>query len=254
MRLEHKTVRAELKMDDGGSGEARIATLNVVDKDGDVTLPGFFGDAQVAHLLPAHDWSHVPMGKGRVVERGDAAYVAFQINTEIAAARDWQSALKFDLANPPAIQEWSYGFRVHADAWKEEQRDGRRVRLMGPRPDGSPGAIVHEFSPVVVGAGEGTGTVAVKGRGARYVEELDAAVEALRSIVARTKAVRGLRREKGGDLAPDRLKAIREIAEELPGLGLELGELLTDVARTDPANLFADFIRVTGKARAALSS
>ncbi|CAN0424065.1 unnamed protein product, partial [Phaeothamnion confervicola] len=39
-----------------GSGQIVVATLGVIDHDGDVTLPGFFGRQNIV-LLPSHDWN-----------------------------------------------------------------------------------------------------------------------------------------------------------------------------------------------------
>ena len=57
-------------------------TLNVIDKDGDVTLPGFFGRQEVS-MLPAHDRHHVPLGKGTIEEVGDEAIAQIKMNLDI---------------------------------------------------------------------------------------------------------------------------------------------------------------------------
>ncbi len=82
----------------------------------------------------------------------------------------------FDLSNGRPVQEYSYGYEVVDSAM--EQRGGASVRLL-KRLD------VFEVSPVLKGAGEGTGTIAMKnatlkGRHfARLMTDLDALAAAL---------------------------------------------------------------------------
>lgn len=147
---------------DTGMVVAVIATLNVVDKDGDVTLPGFFGEQEVV-MLPCHDWGHIPLGKGRVYESGDKAVAEMKMNLDLESAREWHSALAFDLKNGRPLQQYSYGFNILSGGSSDGEKDGRKVRFLQPAPGGAPGCKVHEISPVLVGAGEGTGTLAVKG-------------------------------------------------------------------------------------------
>lgn len=141
-----------------GSGRMVVATLNAIDLDGDVTLPGFFG-RQTAMMVPTHDWSHVPIGKGVVYETGNEALVDFQLNMGIEAARDWHAAIKFDLENPPALQQYSYAFILKTGGARKGTFDSRPVRFLQPLSDGSPGALVFEFSPVLRGAGIRTRTL-----------------------------------------------------------------------------------------------
>lgn len=145
------------QIDERGHGRAVFATLNVVDKDGDVTEPGAFGEQEV-FVLPTHNWGSVPLGKGRISEEGDQAVVDFQLNLDTEAGREWHQALKFDMANGTPLQEWSYGFTIKES--EQETRDGESVRVLKAMD-------VHEVSPVIVGAGEGTRTLAVKHGGTK---------------------------------------------------------------------------------------
>lgn len=155
MRLERKRFRAEVKAaSDAGDFEAVIATLGVIDHDGDMIAPGVFGGAVVS-VVPNHDHSSIPLGKARIEERGNLAVAVGKFNLDIRAAKDWYSALKFDLANGDPVQEWSFGFQILQKM--DEISDGKRVRVL-QRLD------TMEVSPVLRGAGMGTRTVAVKGR------------------------------------------------------------------------------------------
>ncbi len=148
--MERKSFKLEL--DEKGTGSAIIATLDVVDLDGDLTEPGAFGKQSV-RVIPSHDWRHVPIGKGVVSEDGDKTIADFKLNLEIPAARDWYEAFKFDLANGEPMQEWSYGFDILEAG--EREIDGQKVRILKK-------LKVHEISPVLLGAGVGTGTLDIK--------------------------------------------------------------------------------------------
>lgn len=156
--LKRKTFGFELKqLSDDGTGTARIATLNVIDKDGDVARPGDFGEQMVA-VMPAHNWSHPMLGKARVYEKGDEVLADFKLNLKSASGREWYETLKFDLENGPPIQEWSYGY--DAPDFEMGEFDGQRVRFLN-KPGGD-GIKAHEISPVLLGAGENTVTLDIK--------------------------------------------------------------------------------------------
>lgn len=154
--MQTKSVTIEA-MDEAGKGLVRIATLSAVDHDGDTYLPGAFswkdGGGQWCSILPAHNRSKAPLGKARVYEEGDSALAETHFNLAIPEAKSWHSAIMFDLAQGKSVQEYSYGFDLLD--FEYQQRDGERVRLF-KRVD------VHEISPVLQGAGVGTGTLTMK--------------------------------------------------------------------------------------------
>ena len=153
MEIERK-LGVELKqLDEEGTGLARIATLDVIDADGDVTVKGAFGEQHV-QVLPTHDWGSVPLGKARVFEKGNEALAEFKLNLETVVGKEWHAALRFDLHDGKPIQAWSYGFSVE-EASFEERDDVGRVRILEK-------IKVHEVSPVVIGSGVDTGTLAIK--------------------------------------------------------------------------------------------
>lgn len=154
----------DVKAAPDGSVEAVIATLNVKDHDGDVTLPGFFGSDHPAVIVGSHDWSQIMLGKGRINEQDDLAVFSGKFNLDDPEAKALHSKLMYDLEHPPAAIEWSYGFEVLPGGRKAGQHAGENVSLLGPLDDGSPGAKVWEVSPVLAGAGMGTGTIAAKTR------------------------------------------------------------------------------------------
>jgi len=146
------------KMDEAGSGLARIATLSAVDLDGDTYERGAFGwkegGGQWVPILPAHDRRAMPLGKAWVYEEGDAALAGLHLNLATQAGKDWHATLRFDLDKGNPVQQWSYGYDiVDADF---EQRGEKRVQVL-KRLD------VEEISPVIRGAGVGTATLSIKG-------------------------------------------------------------------------------------------
>lgn len=237
MKHETKSLTIE-KMESNGQGLARIAVLSAIDHDGDTYLPGAFswkeGAEQWASILPAHQRSAMPLGKARIYEDGDAAFAELHLNLDTPAGKDWHSTLKFDLANGRAVQEWSYGFGV-LDSQIEE-RSGDRVRVL-KRLD------VHEVSPVLRGAGVGTATLSMKGRGS-FSDQLDALLEEIDDVIARAGSVKALREAEGRDMSKARL-------EQLAGLKARLDALLAggDPTGTDEADAKAE-----EKARAELEA
>lgn len=162
--MERKTIRAAIKeAGEDGSFEAVVATFGVVDHDGDIIEHGAFGD-QTMPVMPAHDAQHVPLGKARIEERGELAVAVGQFNMDIVAGREWSSALRFDLARPPAVQEWSWGFVTIKD--EADTVDGVSVRRLIE-------LDVREVSPVLRAASIGTGTLSAKRRKAERVSDID---------------------------------------------------------------------------------
>ncbi|MCP4976493.1 MAG: hypothetical protein GY931_10055, partial [Maribacter sp.] len=131
MEEEIKTFNIDLEKAikiEKGEGSAIIAELNVIDLDGDVTLPGAFGEQHV-NIQPAHD-THVPrLGKGVLKEDGKYAIADFKFNLapEAITAKEWYSSLKFDMKNGTPLQEWSYGFRIEEADYG--QFEGKEVRF-----------------------------------------------------------------------------------------------------------------------------
>ncbi|ANN16246.1 hypothetical protein SD37_11720 [Amycolatopsis orientalis] len=149
----HKNLsRVQIKSADKGQVSAVFATFNVVDKDGDVTLPGAFEDgAEVLISSYQHtSWQGaLPVGKGVIRTTDKEAILEGQFFMDTTAGRDTFEVVK----QIGARQEWSYGFDV-IDA-ESGMFDGQDVMLLKK-------LKTHEVSPVLVGAGVNTRTLAVK--------------------------------------------------------------------------------------------
>ncbi len=237
MDMERKSITHLKALTDEGVGLARIATLNVIDSDGDITRPGAFGEQNVK-VLPTHNWGAVPLGKARVFEKGDEVLAEFRINLDTAGGKDWHSALKFDLADGKGLIEWSYGFSLEDS--ETETRDGESVRIIKK-------VTVHEVSPVMLGAGVNTGTVAIKGggkSGLSLLDQIKAALADVDAVTDRLAEVVKLRAEDGRSLGVDSILVARDLKDALDR-AYALSDRLVDVmfkgSPEDAGKLFAQF-------------
>lgn len=144
----------ELKKDKPGSFIARIATLNVIDKDGDVTLPGAFPEGK-SILISAYmhgSWQGaLPAGKAIIHEKGDEVLVEGEFNLNSESGKEHYETVKF----APDLQEWSYGF-IPQEFEMDAQFEGNKVKRILKKLD------VFEASPVLRGAGMNTATLGIK--------------------------------------------------------------------------------------------
>lgn len=221
---------ASLKKLDEGVLSVVFATMNVVDKDGDVALAGFYGKQDIV-MVPAHDWSHVPIGKGVTREEGDLAIADIKLNLEIQAAKDWLSAIKFDLANGEPKQEYSYGFKVLEGGSERGDRDGKQVRYLKPREDGTPGSKIWEVSPVLVGAGEKTRTLSAKSvAGKTFADESQAVLDAAEGLVERVEVLAAIRAKDGRELGAPAKEKLAAMAISFDAYAKKLAALTAPVA------------------------
>lgn len=233
-------------LDEQGAVSFVVATLNDIDKDGDVTLPGYFGEQHTV-MVPVHDWNHVPIGKGRIYEQGDEAIAEVKLNLAIPAAKDWHEALKFDFENQPALQEYSYGFTVLEGGSEFGEYKGRRVRFLKARPDGTPGVKVHEVSPVLVGAGNGTRTLGVKRAPTKFADEAQAVLTAVRALSDRAAEVLTMRQQEGKALGAASVDLLTQVEAELKRLSALLAPMPAAEPDTTQAELEREFLRFAAR-------
>ena len=219
MNLERKTITMQLK--DGEKGElvAQFSTFDVVDKDGDVVLASAFTPGQEVPLTWSHDWS-APVGKGTIVVEPTRALFAGRFFTETEAGKEAYKTVK---AMGP-LQQYSWGFQVTDSAY--ETRNGEPVRVIR-------GAKVFEVSPVLVGAGENTATLAIKA-GQPYVEQAEAALAAAKALVGRTEVLAALRAKEGRVLSTANREKLGALLDALSTVSQEIGSLLEATARPEP--------------------
>ncbi|WP_207926439.1 phage major capsid protein [Actinocrispum wychmicini] len=199
--MNTKRLRVEVKDPDRGEVTAVFATLNAIDSDGDVAIPGAFTDgAPVRISAYGHTtWQGaLPVGKGVIRTTEREAILDGQFFLDTTAGRDTFAVVK----QMGELREWPYGYDPVTFSYGEQ--DDRPVRFLE--------AIrVYEVSPVLRGAGVDTRTLAVKSGPLTLVDEARAVLAAVTDLNDRAADVVAKRRPKG------------------KGLGLVSAELLTDL-------------------------
>lgn len=199
----------EVKDADKGEVTAVFSTFNVIDLDGDVTLPGAFEDGtpvRISAFGHASWGSALPVGKGVIRATDTEAVLEGRFFLNTSHGRDTFEVVK----EMGEMQEWSYSVEPTKHSFGEF--DGRRVqfleKLKGP----------HEVSPVLAGAGINTRTLAVKGEGAKFSDEALAVLAAVTSLADRAADVLAKRQEKGKGLGVESADLIAQVTAEMARL------------------------------------
>lgn len=215
----------ELKLSETGEIELAFAQLNVVDSDGDVTLPGAFPTKDVPMSAYGHtSWDgELPVGRGTISESGDWAILRGQFFMDTSAGRETHATIK----GLGELAEYSYGYVPLDHSFG--QVDGKSVRYL-KRLD------VFEVSPVLRGAGLGTHTRAIKsgapGTDAPFAAQLSWYSEGLPALLDRFKGHAAARSTEGRKLSRADRAALEDHVEVLAAqLDAARGLLVT----ADPA-------------------
>ena len=213
--METKTYKAKAMIEgDAGRVVAQFATLNVIDLDGDVTLPGAFGSQEVRLAAWGHNWGTLPVGKGSIGESGDKAVFDGVFFLETEAGREHYLTVKA-LGD---LQEWSYGFQVSES--EAGQFEGREVRFLKQM-------TVTEVSPVMRGAGIDTQTLAIKGYGSLTFEAHSEQVLAdLQGFADRAGALAALRAKEGRVLSTANMTRIMALMSRMREMADEMEEMM----------------------------
>lgn len=167
MREKRLTGRLLKAPDDSGQCEVVFATLDVVDKDGDVIPSGQIGEQRAFMSGWQHNHNLPPIGGGDIFERDGQAIARLDFAATERGQEMRQLMMQF-----PDLFEFSFGFYVASVEWREQT-----PYLLG--------LDVFEVSGVYRGAGVDTHLVSVKSQEVMTVtpqqyEELKAEVAALR--------------------------------------------------------------------------
>jgi hypothetical protein len=211
----------DFDLKDDGAVVVAFSRFNEIDRDADVTYPEAIASGK---SIPMSDFGHtswparggrLPTGKGVTRVDGDLAIFdgGFFLKTAQGAnAYETVKAMGDD-------QEWSYGFDV-----KDYE----------PRPKNFPGAKrglksldVFEVSPVLIGAGKSTGTLAIKELlgldeddllVGSFTEQAERVLTALKDLHVREEDIIDLRLKEGRKISSERrarLAAQTELLREL---------------------------------------
>lgn len=258
MNIERKTFTGiELKKDKKGSFTAKIAELNVIDKDGDVTLPGAFPEGKLI-LISSYQhgsWSgELPVGKGTIHEKGDDVLVEGEFNLNSETGREHYETIKF----APDLQEWSYGFIVQ-EKEEDTEWEGNHVSRILKKLD------VFEAAPVLRGAGMNTAVVAIKSEqteppepekenneGMTFASQTEAALAAVEELVTRARSLADLRRKEGRNLSQTSIERLGVLSKQLTGLETEVKLLMSSGREAEKGKammLYLEFLKMKNEFR-----
>jgi hypothetical protein len=205
--------RVEIKDEDKGEVAAIFSTLNVIDKDGDVTRPGAFDDgAKLVISAYGHtSWSGaLPVGSGQIRVTKTEAIMDGQFFLDTGDGADTFTTVKRLAAD--GLGEWSYGYDPLKYSFGEFQEQS--VRFLDK-------LFVHEVSPVLLGAGVDTRTLTAKGmrfgdHGQALITEIDDFLD------------RALRAAKGKPPREESAALLRQVDEKIKRLAEVLGDPAPD--------------------------
>jgi hypothetical protein len=233
--VERKIFTPELKLDTSGEGtfKAVFATMNVVDKDGDITLPGAFGNQNVILSQYNHgSWGKgadaLPIGIGQIYEEGENAIIAGEFDMNDPAAVKTYQKMKY-LTEKGRKQEFSYALPEIDFEYREE--GGNRVRVLKR-------IVVPEVSPVLMGAGENTRILDIKSKvkddeeekqeeekGKTFAEQAAETLESVKALVKRFQEIAELRKIAGTAVSPKSTDSLLRIRDSLQGIMKALDEI-----------------------------
>lgn len=205
-----------------GAFRAVFSTFNVMDHDGDVTLPGAF---EVGAKTRIAQWGHnsgdYVIGKGVIGADDGRAWVDAEFNLKTSRGRDTYESVKFN----EDLQQWSYQYDVldHTFALF----NGAEARILKR-------LAVHEVSPVLLGAGIDTRTEFVKAQGMKFDEHIDFGLLTMRDVVERAKAIAELRavdRKEGRVFSTANFEKLSGARDALRTLVDELDSLLAAASK-----------------------
>lgn len=224
--------RVEIKDADRGEVVAVFSTFDVCDHDGDVTVPGAFEDGAKTRISAYGHASHgdkLPVGKGFIRVAGNEAQLHGQFFMDTTHGRD--TFLTVKAMSEDDLQEWSYGYDVLD--YSHGEHKGKRVRFLKK-------LAVNEVSPVLLGAGIDTRTVAAKSRESMtFVGEAQAVLAAVTALADRAADVLAKRRERGKGLGTESGDLLVQVQEQCK----RLASLLAEPPAESEAELEREYLR-----------
>lgn len=230
-------LRVEWKADKQGDFKAVFATLGVIDRDGDVTIPGAFKDGQeVAIASWGHDWATLPVGEGVIHSNQKEAWVdgTFYLDTPQGDAHYKTVKRRGDR------QQWSYGFDVLKSRFGVV--DDKDVRILEQMD-------VWEVSPVMLAAGVDTRTTAIKG-GLTLADDVERALGSVVTVTHRARSLADLRAKEGKGLSSVRREQLAGLVTAIKEAETELAKMLAETERepkVDSLRLRSEFTKTRAR-------
>lgn len=214
---------SDLTLSESGEIVVAFSRFGVIDHDNDVTFPGALpvGKSVAMSAYNHTSWDGaLPIGKGVISETGDLGIFTGQFLMETDQGRNAYHTVK----GMGEVQEWSYGYRVLPPSGPE-LFEGKQVTALRK-------LDVFEVSPVLLGAGIGTGTLAIKSGGLGtdlpYAEHLSGVLEAAKALYDRTEDKAEWRAKEGRVLSAANLATLRELADAMGMTAQKLVEFLVE--------------------------
>lgn len=248
MESKRTTVEFKAAGDDGadiGKVSALFATLNVIDNDRDVTIPGAFKNGEIVRIASyGHKMSELPVGDGVIFSDQSRATMNGEFYVETSHGMDTYKTVKRQ--SEKGLQEWSYEFDVldsEYGTW-----NGEPVRFLKSMK-------VHGVTPVYLGAGIGTQTLDIKS----YAEHGEQLAKDVDAYIQRIKTRISIRAKEGRTLSAANRNRLSALVEQLTSAQTAINELLVSTAPNDDGKadvnieaLLADFLAVEAKLSGAL--
>lgn len=220
---------ADFSLSETGDVKVAFSRFHVIDKDGDVTFPGAL---PAGKSVPMSDFNHsswdgaLPVGKGTISESGDLGILDGSFFMDTDQGRNAYHTVKA-MAD---LQEWSYGYVVLPPSGPE-MFEGKSVQALRK-------LDVFEVSPVLLGAGVGTATLAIKsaapGPDATYAEHADWVQSVVKAFLDRTEDRAEWRAKEGRSLSAANIATLATLLEKLRAIGGTADELAAFLAAHDP--------------------
>lgn len=204
----------QMKFEEDGTFKALFAPFNNVDKQGDLTLPGAFGRQNV--IISSYDhgsWTGaLPVGKGVIYDGEDGGIVEGKFFLDTTGGKDTYNTVK-QLGD---LQEWSYALpEIESETMTINEQTVRVLKRIR----------VNEVSPVLMGAGNGTRTLAIKS-GASFVEDVERMMISAENVIDRLKGRVDNRLAVLRNPSATDLKRAREMKDRFEEMARNLGELI----------------------------
>lgn len=216
---------------DKGQVSAVFSTFNVIDKDGDLTLPGAIKNGTEVVISAYGHQSHkglLPVGKGVIRTTKTEAILDGQFFLNTTAGRETFEVVK-ELSEA-GLQEWSYS--LHNVTRKTVEENGSLHWVIEDI------GLIKEVSPVLIGAGVNTRTLVAKGH-TILQDQIAEATDVVREVIDSAERVVALRAEQGKSLSQVNQKSLDELSVELDRLKAVLDADAEPSAEATPEDIRA---------------
>jgi HK97 family phage prohead protease len=200
-----------------GEFTAVINTFGVIDRHGEVVLPGAFPISKAVPMVGDHNPTN-RTGKGVIESIGNEAVFRGQFFLNTVAGREAYETVKA----MGDLQEWSFGAFATEAEWGDQ--DGKRVRFIKKLDP-------FEVSYVLKGANPRTRLLAIKGDGMTLSDQSVTVQAAVDDLVTRLRSLAELREKEGRVLSEANRQRLVSLKGALQEVITDIETLLSETAR-----------------------